>query len=181
MKKVFSNKKTVSLVNLIIYTVSFSAIFSNFSTYYYDNVSKTSKNIEFQKNQIEYSLYFISTIVENESFLKNVIVAGKFFSFYDFYEIKKNGIIVLSPPEEKTPGTSEFKIGSKHMEVSCGSTKCFGTKKIIGNYEITLGYFLSNREIFTFSAIIQILTQSLFWIIILVLEFIFIVFYDSQE
>jgi len=179
-KKYFLVESGISITTLLALVLSAGILVSNFTAYYKDNKFKTNKDIEFQKEKIEYTIFQLESLLmpKTEKIALDFIGTARTIKYFDFYEIKKNSERIAHSSNYKISEDFNFPENLKHFEVRLSDLNYYVTTKKIGLYYITLGYFPSNHKIFTFDSVRYLLIESIFWIVLFVFAFIFFVFKD---
>lgn len=156
-------KRSLSLIHVLAIVIMLSVSVWNFAVYFNAIRGKTQDQIDLQKNKIEITLLYLPKFFERgfEDVAIDYIESGKANNYFDFFVVKKNGKDLINSLNLDNLDTRYIKEGILNQEIKTPDITIYVSKKTIGSYEVTMGYFPANNNIFTKDNVLKVLQANL--------------------
>lgn len=162
MARRFILKRSLSLVHILAIVIMLSVSIWNFAVYFNGIRGKTAEQIELQKTKVEMTLVYLPKFFERgfEDVAIDYIEAGKVSNYFDFFVLKKNGRVLINSSNLENLDTKYIKEGALNQEIKTPGLTIYVSKKTMEPYEVTLGYFPANNDIFTKENVMKVLQAN---------------------
>lgn len=154
--------RSISLTSLLIIVLMITMSCWNLFTYYKDVRGKTQGTMEFQQKMISVSMDHAEKLLASDQFdaALTLIEANYASNYYDFFVMRKNDKPLTESSNVREMDFTAIPVGAENFEIKTPDRTLYLYRKVIGPYDLVMGYTPADTSKLSTEEIIRIFTHN---------------------